>query len=244
MSRARCYDHPSLDAVARCSEQGCGKYICEDCYNTWEPAAGTWEGTALCYGCATALIYHNAADVSKFKRTVMREYIIIGIGAIIGLIFGLNSNYGIVGVWIGLGVGANMPVIGYRFMLAYKGTREKDLWNVAIAAGWGLIGILLGPLVPVYKIWIRVQQTIRLENIVIEEEETLRFMRDYYEYTIVIEGADNSDDFEELTSMGGVLFNNTFARSVIRKGEDAAHLRLRKGVVRIAANGEIIRRVA
>jgi len=48
-------------------------------------------------------------------------------------------------------------------------------------------------------------------------------------------------DLAQLANQGGELFDNSYAQTVLAKGEKAAQTELRNGVVQISANGEIIR---
>jgi hypothetical protein len=48
-------------------------------------------------------------------------------------------------------------------------------------------------------------------------------------------------DLAKLAGQGSELYNNTYAQAVLSKGEKVAQSDLRRSVIRIAANGEIIR---
>ena len=80
-----------------------------------------------------------------------------------------------------------------------------------------------------------------LDEILEQDAECLQNLRDYFEYTMVMEKAGDGKDFAALTAEGGDLFDNSYARTVNAKGEQAAQAELRNSAFQIAANGEIIR---
>jgi len=238
MASGRCYHHPSKDAVVQCSE--CGKGICKDCYDMYGDSK-----TALCFNCTEEAVKEHAADIAAFRSKVKRERIFMIVGGIIGYI---------IGVW-GF-IGDNGPAaFGSAFIIAFLGASIGALIKVgkfikSIIPGDGgniicyLVACFLAPAYPfitLYGFIKRHKQIKQADEIIADDERILQEMRDYFAYTQVIEKQAGAIELAKLAGQGGELFNNTYAKSVLKDGEQAAQTRLRQGAVQIAANGEIIR---
>jgi len=157
-----------------------------------------------------------------------------GFGALIGL-----SN-GPIGAIIGFGLGGSIDVMGRAIWLFIKGSMQAASGNAS-----GLVAALIlackAPYITAKKIASISWQMKKAQEILASDSEALAAMRDYYAYTLAMEKADDTKDFDTLTAEGGELFGNSYARNVKANGEKAAQAELRKSVVQIAANGEIIR---
>jgi len=229
----KCYHHPSRDAIAECKGfDSCGKGICKECYDDWKVNVGPWANQPLCYDCATLMVEFNAKDVLETGERVerMRKNSIIGmiIGGLIGLPFGG------IGAWPGAGVGGTLGSLGIGYFFSKDENGERGFGPLIFAA-------LAGPIFCIYYIIKDRNFLTQAQELVESEKESLRLMRDYFQYTLAMEKAGESDSFESLTSQGGELFDNSYARTVKEKGEKVAQEQLRESVVQIAANGEILR---
>jgi len=219
----------------------CGNGICEECHGVFSDSK-----TVLCFECAEKEVANNVQLVEEHKRKTKLEYTIIGVGSVIGLIFGafLIEPTGGLSLWIGLGVGANIWVIGSRLLSAAgqeltgnSDAAEGSLWG---ALGWLLLGWFSGPIVPIVRIRKRVNQVRQCDEIILNDSSFLSEMRDYFAYSQAME--DNKGaNLTDLVHQGSELYDNAYAKAVMQKGERTAQIELRRGAIHIAANGEIIR---
>ncbi len=240
MASGKCYHHPSKDAVAQCSE--CGKGICKDCYDSY--GAGMGAGKALCFDCTEEMVKDHAADIAAFRRQVKTEIILMIIGAVIGYILG---------VWAFIGDNGSMAFVS-ALLIACLGASLGALIKVGkfikriIPGDAGdviayLAACFLAPAYPFITLFgfiKRNKQIKQADEVIASDENILRNMRDYFAYTQTMEN-NVGVDLTKLADQGGVLFENTYAQTVINKGEKEAQAELRQGMVTIAANGEIVR---
>ena len=227
-----CYHHQSRRAAAQCA--GCGKAICKNCHDDYGVSIGQYAGKALCYDCTTQLVESNVKEVGKFKANVKREFITITTGAAIGAVLGLSG--GIFGFIIGMGAGGSAWVAFKAFLRICSSAVSGDFTGAMGA----LFTILLCPIRTAKKLISRFAQMRQADGILASDSQALREMRDYFAYTQAME-KNAGVDLAKLAGQGSELYNNTYARAVLDKGEKAAQAKLRKSVVQIAANGEIIR---
>jgi hypothetical protein len=201
---------------------------------------GEYAGQTLCYSCTTGLVEANVAAVGAFKEKTKRDLIIIAVGAALGAIIGVASG-GVFGLIIGMGVGGSILTAlkgcGYMARGAFKAATGDGLSDMMT----GLFMILLCPFKTIKKIASVSWQWKKAADILSSDSQVLEAMRDYYAYTQAMEKADDAKSFDTLTAEGGELFGNSYANRVKANGEKAAQAELRKSVVQIAANGEIIR---
>ena len=221
-----CYHHPSQRAVAQC--RVCGNGICQDCYDVYGVTSGEYAGKALCYDCTSQLVAENVVDIDAFRARVKRERIFIIVGAVLGALVGIAGGGG--GVIIGAGIGGSLWTIVKTLISALN----DESWIVAIGV------IIVSPIITIYRFISRFRQERQCREIISSDSYVLREMRDYFEYTQVMEQND-AIDLSKLADKGGELYDNSYAQSVITNGESAAQAELRRGVIQIAANGEIIR---
>ena len=231
----KCYHHPSRDAVAQCKGfDECYKGICRECYDAWKVNVGPWANQPLCFECCEIMIKLNAQEVLEIGEWTekARKRILIGsiIGGVIGGLFGIGGGFAgfLFGAWVGSGV-LGMIIrngLGYIF--------SGGWWPLIISA-------LIGPFFCLKDIIADRKVLEQARAFAASEMETLQLMRDYFQYSIAMEKYGSNDSFESLTSQGGELFNNSYARSVKERGEQAAQAHMHNSVVQIAANGEIIR---
>jgi hypothetical protein len=133
-------------------------------------------------------------------------------------------------------------------IIGFITTPLKQLWRMLkcidaqapIGAMFEGIKLLLFPLVAIYRIIVLRNQMSRANEIIASDERALREMRDYFAYTQTLE-SNKGVDLASLAGQGGALFDNTFAQNVLKQGEKAAQAQLRKSVVTISENGEILR---
>jgi hypothetical protein len=250
-----CYHHPSQQAVTHC--RGCGKAICEDCFQTYGVSDGEYEGEALCYDCTCALVAENVTYFEHFKKRVKRSRVTMIVFAIIGLIMGFGSGiewgvgeaflYGGFGAAIGASLGTILGDVWLSFKVAVSmGWADKSMssfgWGLVFGGVRALFMMFVSPIIAIYQFVKRTNQIKRAEKIIESDSHALQEMRDYYAYTQVMErNASTGIDLAAMASSGGELFNNSYANSVMQNGEQKAQAGLRQSVVSISENGEILR---
>jgi hypothetical protein len=217
-----CFHHPSQQAVANCAK--CGKPICRNCVEDYGVAVGQYAGKPLCYDCTSGLVASNVAEINKIRAQTAG-------------IWGVLSIFGV--------------FLKELFVVLRNIMRNCSHWfsghmGNGILAMWGMCVLL--PLTPVWTIvrFVKRHQLIKqFDEIIASDSQALQQMRDYFAYTQVMEqNANKGIDLATLASQGSELFDNSYAKTVLSNGEQAARKQLRNSVVRIAENGEIIRSAA
>jgi|GEM_PF-2019681 len=237
-----CSDHPSKQSVALCRQ--CGKGICQDCYDAYGVTAGDYAGTALCYECTAKEVAENVASVAAFRKRVKKERILMIVGAVIGAILIGPMLMGGFGHWVGwvLGVfvGASFLTI---FLSAVSAALEKNENGERNILGGLFVAVfltLVSPIISIYRFVERVRQIKQADEIIANDERALQQMRDYFEYTQIMEKS-TGIDLAKLVEQDSELYGNTYAQSVLKNGEEAAQTELRQGAAQITANGEVIK---
>jgi len=200
---------------------------------------GEYAGKCLCYDCTAGLVQANIDAVAEFKEDTKKSLIKTGIGAAIGGLIGAAMG-GIVGFIVGVGLGGSA-----NLALRALGQFVKGAFNAASGDASGLfraLGTCIGaPFATIKKIASISWQMKKAQDILASDSAALEAMRDYFAYTLAMEQSEDTKSFDTLTAEGGELFGNSYANRVKANGEKAAQAELRKSVVQIAANGEIIR---
>jgi hypothetical protein len=255
-----CYHHQSKPAVAQCAE--CGKGICKDCYDMYGDSK-----TALCFNCTENSVKEHASDIMAFREQVKRNRTKMIAGGVIGGIFlvilgiisavGTMSDMGggfvgvlafivavlimlVLGVLVGFGFGGSAGTIfGFIWRFPIDGFMKFIILFMSLPLTMGVLAVV-GPIITLVRFFKQKKQMAQADEIIADDERILQEMRDYFAYTQAMERS-TGVDLAKLADQGGELFNNTYAKSVIKDGEKAAQARLRQGAVQIAANGEIIR---
>lgn len=250
-----CCHHPSKRAVALCGN--CGRGICKECYDIYGDSE-----TILCYDCTVELVKEHLADITAFKERVRKSHITMLVLACIGAVIGLTSciesgEAGVIiaglifGTAIGASLGTILQDIWLSLLTALGMLKEKGglLSDEGMSSfGWGLVFglirtvfmLLVSPIIAAYQCVKRARQMKQAEIIITSDEYILRKMKDYFEYTLVMEKKDGVD-LATLAEQGSELFDNTYVQSILKNGEKAAQSELCQDTVMIAANGEIIR---
>ena len=224
-----CFHHPSQQAVIICQGDDCGKGMCRDCYDSY--GAGMGAGKALCFDCTEELVIETASEIAWLREQVKKErmwmYVGAGLGAIIiGPMLASGGELGFIGWLFGVAIGMSLGTI-------VNGFREFG-WLV------GVIMIIVSPIMSIVRFKRRFDQIKQCDEILESDARVLQEMRDYFAYTQAME-RNAGVSLESLVNQGGELFQNSYAQSVMQKGEQGAQAALREGAVQIAANGEIVR---
>jgi len=219
-SGMNCFHHPSQPAVAQCAR--CGKPICRNCVDDYGVAVGQYAGKVLCYDCTAGLVAANVAEIEKIRAQTAG---ILGILSIFGCF---------------------MKEVFLAIRTICRGTSMALSANPAggIVMMWGMCIQL--PLTPIKAIWrfIKRHRLIKqFDGIIASDSQALQQMRDYFAYTQTME-QHKGVDLATLAAQGSELYDNTYAKAVLSGGERSARAQLRRSVVQIAENGEIIRSAA
>ena len=112
--------------------------------------------------------------------------------------------------------------------------------SATITLFWGMLLVFLSPFIIVMRVIALMKQMKHANAIIASEEQFIQEMRDYFAYTQSLE-QNKGVDLDILTAQGGVLFENSYAKAVLSKGESAAQDGLRKKIEQFGPNGEILR---
>ena len=247
---ACCHHHKTDQAVTTCAR--CGKYMCQDCVETYGVSIGEYAGQPLCYDCTVEMVSNNIAELEKNKKTIKTMFIATGIGMIIGAIVGMAG--GPLGAFLGAMIGGSFWTFFKNCLVNFKDALV-DFWKTDGDSAFGfmfaffrvMFGFLWQAVASVYRtikkiIYYR-KYLKETSGFIASDTQALQNMQDYMEYTQV-RSMNQGVDLATLMSEGGQLRNNSYAQSVAANGEATADAHLRQCVTTIAENGEIIRSFA
>ena len=247
-----CYYHNDEPAVAQCVR--CGKFICKDCFDTYQVTDGEYNGQALCYDCCQAIVADNVVQLKKNKRSILVHFIATLVGMVLlpiyGAFTGLYADTGSVGeaillvLLVALLGGSLWPYFKTVCVSTYTAFKKGGIWA-------GLIGFFLYLFIGMFIAMFRTFKNVITYSIYLKktsgfiesDSQALQNMKDYMEYTLV-RSQNKGVDLETLMGEDSALANNSFAQMVREEGEDAAEANVRNCVASINENGEIIRNFA
>ncbi len=251
---ACCFYHQDEPSVANCAR--CGKHLCQDCYEAYGVTGGEYANQALCYDCTQMLVAENVEELTKNKATIKRQFIISLIGISIGFIFGLitaiSGRAGFFEVILTAIIFAGIGGMFGSFIKLYLSTLWEAIKAMFSGDSGSIIGAIIGMIISltvgiVKCVYYTIRNTIdyirylkRTSGFIESDQESLRQMRDYMEYSLV-RSQNKGVDLETLMAQGSELYNNSFAQMVRDQGEEAATHAVSLAATRIAENGEIIR---
>lgn len=240
-----CYYHDDEPVVAKCAK--CGKFLCQDCFDSYGVSGGEYAGKALCYGCTRDLVAENVQILKKNKTSIIVTFVMTLVGMVICAFIGgsltAQSEY----MWVGILVGA---MIGGCFWTFIKGWFRRII-NATIA-GDGIVGFLVGlffgfiieAAISIYRTIRKIIECLvylkRTSSFIQSDSESLQQMADYMEYT-KIRNENRGVDIETLLSQNSQLANNSVAQMARTQSEEQIEASMRHCVASINENGEIIR---
>lgn len=260
-----CHYHQNEPAVDRCAR--CGKYICQDCAETYTVNDDEYKGKALCYDCCKEIVADNVQTLTKNKKKIKFHFILSLVGFGVFFLYGLISS-----IYVGIQTGEILPSIASGLLMGFVsgcigsmlGTFIKfyfsSLWE-AIKSGFktgglaGFIGAFIGfciaIIVGVFKcIYYAIKNTIdyikylkETSGFIESDTAALQQMADYMEYTLV-RSRNVGVDLATLMNEDSELCNNSYAQSVVANGEEAAEANIRNVAATFNEHGEIIRSFA
>lgn len=233
---AVCYYHKNEPAAAKCAK--CGKYICSDCFDTYQVSGGEYAGQALCYDCCQELVKNNVETLKKQKFGILVNFIATIVGMILGFAVG-----GLIGAAIG---GCFWTFVKCFFTRFFAGIKGGGFNIVSIIISF-ILSFLIEAVCSIYRTIKKIVQSIKhliqTSGFIKSDTEALQNMRDYMEYTR-IRNENVGVDLATLMNEGGDLYNNSYAQNVMANGEANAEASIRGCVTSINENGEIIRSFA
>ena len=253
-----CYYHHDEPAVARCAR--CGKYLCQDCFDSYGVSGGEYAGKALCYDCTRRLVADNVSQLTNNKNKIKTHFILSLVGIVIGFIIGLatgieSGSFG--GTALSAILGAAIGGVFLSFAKTYlwvcweliKSMFASMFDGSGIAGVIGsIIGAVIRIIIEAFKcIYYTISNTIyyitylkRTSGFIESDQAALRQMQDYMEYTLV-RNQNRGIDIETLLKENSQLANNTVAQMARTQTEEQIEASMRNCVASINENGEIIR---
>ena len=243
-----CKNHPNRPAVAQCAR--CGQNICKDCAETCSVGSGEYAGKHLCFDCCKALFDEDKKELRKNRNIVMFQYILTIIGVVIGAIIGADG--GAVTVIICAAIGGSLLValkpIFSSLIDIFSGLFEAASGGSILT---GIIKFIAGAIKflfvalqclvrTVIKLVKYTNYLIKANKAINSDKQAIRELQDFMVY-MDVRARKPKEDIAKLMQEGGELFNNSYAKLLVEKGEEVADQMLRVATTRIAENGEIIR---
>ena len=245
-----CYYHKDEPAVAKCAR--CGKFLCQDCFDSYGVSSGDYAGQALCYDCTQQLVADNVAELTKNKNKIKVQFIVSLVGIILGLIIGIVAGAE-GGFGAAVGVGLIGAAVGGVFLSAMKVffSLVWDVIKIAVSGNFGwltVLSIIWNIIVLIFKcLFTTISNTIyyitylkRTSGFIESDQASLRQMQDYMEYTM-IRNQNRGVDIETLLKENSALADNSVAQMARTQTEEQIEATMRGCVASINENGEIIR---
>ena len=151
---ANCFHHLNRPAGAACDK--CGKGLCSECADLF----GTTDGGTYCVECYKAIVGDNVVKLKRARGIILREFIFIIAGLILGLIIGIAAKQDLIGVVLYVAVGGSLGTIIKQTANAhYKG------WGWLWVILYFVLMVMVSPIMTVIRIVRRIKDMIRLKKI-------------------------------------------------------------------------------
>lgn len=229
-----CYYHRDEPPVAKCA--CCGKFICQDCFDSYGVSEGEYAGQALCYDCTKDLVADNVRELKKQKRKIIALFIATMIGMGFGAMFFSEST--VAGFICMFWFGSFWYLLKNVFVTWWRGRRGLPEFIGAV-----LGSTLIAPIVTIKKVIECIVFWIRTAKFIKNDSEALQQMTDYMEYTVV-RNQNRGVDIETLLKENSSLANNSVAQMARTQSEEEIEAHMRGCLATINENGEIIRSFA
>ncbi len=233
-----CITHEKRDDVYQCDR--CGAPICRQCYDDFALNEGEEDETHLCSECYKEAVRSEIAEIRSLKGMVIREFVFIIIGLIVGLVLGLDICFGF-GIIMDEPTGMFIAVIYLPFIVGslltickkvyYKHQEARDSGD---SSPWitTLINIIIylaiAPITTIGRFIQRIVDMVRLNRIMRADSEFLARIDEYIAQTL-------QPTMVEIAAAGGVGSDLGQEISLDDILGDSG--------VQIADNGEVLRRV-
>lgn len=246
-----CHYHQNEPAVDKCAR--CGKYICQDCAETYTVNSDEYKGKHLCYDCCKELVADNVKTLKKQKAKIIAQYVFTFLGMIVGAILGASQVASTEGTpWYMILVWALIFGCLWTFVKNVFKILGNTIKNFAKGAWLGAIfwffvdmikAIVLAIWGTIQKLFYYTKYIIQTSGFIKSDTAALQQMADYMEYTQV-RNRNVGVDLATLMNEDSELSNNSYAQAVAANGEAAAEASLRNAAVTFNEHGEIIRSFA
>jgi len=213
------------------------------------------------------MVEYNAYLANDTKRKEKRDWILIcilsGAGVLIipiwaGVAVGFNGFLDfIILVWIVLGFSGNV----WHFLKRHFANSKNDVQAIKESfKGFGIGGavgatagsfirdivyfglcILAGPIVPFVRVFLVKRKIRTCDEIIKNDEKSLRLMQDYMAYTQTAALTADSDNADAVIAISENFADNIHALTVKEKGKDAAQQEVRTHFARVAVDSEKLR---
>lgn len=243
-----CKNHPNHPAVAQCAR--CGQNICKDCAETCSVGGGQYAGKYLCFDCCKTLFDEDKKELRKNRNKVMIQYIITLIGVIMGAALGADGGiatmiiFGAIGGSIIVALKPIISAIGDAFSGMIEAASGGSIISGIIQFIVGAVKFLIVSIQCIIRTSVKLikytNYLIKANKAIKSDKEAIKELQDFMVY-MDVRARNPREDISKLMQEGGELFNNSYAKLLIEKGEEVADQMLRVATTRIAENGEIIR---
>lgn len=244
-----CYYHQDEPVVAQCAR--CGKYLCQDCFDSYGVSSGDYAGQALCYDCTQQLVAENVEILKSNKTKITTTFVLTIIGMVVGAIFGgsIGAESGItgMGIFIGAMIGGCLWTFIKSWFARIGGAISGGGFNLASFLIGLILGFVIEAVISIYRTIRKVIECIvylkRTSGFIESDNAALRQMADYMEYTMV-RNQNRGVDIETLLKENSQLANNSVAQMARTQTEEQIEANMRGCLATINENGEIIRSFA
>ena len=247
-SGATCHFHRNENAVDRCAS--CGKFLCQDCAETYGVNDEQYAGKSLCYDCCTALVRQNVKELKKQRAKIIAMYIFTALGMIFGAILGATAIAGdssapgwipVLTAFIGGCLWTFIVNLGKIFVNTIKNF-ARGAWLGGIF--WLIIDLIKAIFIAVWgtikKLFTYTKHLIQTSGFIKSDTQALQNLADYMEYTMVM-SQNVGVDLASLMTENSELYDNSFAQNVMANGAASAEASLQGSVATCNEHGEIIR---
>ena len=191
MAGLNCYHHESRPASATCNK--CGKGLCTECADTFV----TTDGSIYCVDCYKKVVGENVAQVKKVRKIIIKEFVFILVGLLVGLGLGLAMLLS--------GTGSVGTLFLIMAIMGSIGTIVKQVKH-AHHLGWGWMWLILyavlmcavSPIMTIYRIIIRIKDIIKLKKIAQSDSEAIYLADQFFKMARNPEQAVENEKGEEL----------------------------------------------
>ena len=244
-----CYYHQDEPAVAQCAR--CGKYLCQDCFDSYGVSSGDYAGRALCYDCTQQLVAENVEILKSNKTKITTTFVLTIIGMVIGAIFGgsigAESGSTGMGIFIGAMIGGCLWTFIKGWFARIGGAISGGGFNLVSFLIGLILGFVIEAVISIYRTIRKVIECIvylkRTSGFIESDNAALRQMADYMKYTMV-RNQNRGVDIETLLKENSQLANNSVAQMARTQTEEQIEANMRGCLATINENGEIIRSFA
>lgn len=186
MTGLTCCHHKGRSASATCKH--CGRALCSECADVLQ----TTEGDIFCVDCYKAVLNENVKQVKKARRKIIREFIVILIGLIVGIVVCAIGELFQQGAMIATIVicffGSFGTIINQVRFARYKG------WGWLWVILYFILMVFVCPIMTLYRIGMRIKDIVVLSKIVKSDREGAILAEQYRRYAEQVASGGSVED--------------------------------------------------